>query len=367
MANYHGNANLLASSIQYIINVVMTVPALIYIDRWGRRKMMIIGAFFMMVWMFANAGILGGQGTIIPGGVNGIPEASMKVTGSAATGLIACTYLFVASYAPTWGPVSWVYPPELYPLRVRGKAVALATSANWAFNTALGAFVPPAFVSIRYKVYIIFGLFNFLMMVHAALLFPETAGKTLEDTEAMFTDPNGFAYLGTPAWKTHVNHQHMQEMEVSFEQGQCVFLLILTSTSAAPFPRANVARSTVIVTSRQIGIARRRSEARDSRAQTLVHNLTDESIVALRFQTTRKFAKQISFQLIALTTSYCFDRNSYVPQGKLHSADQMLASPVSRFPAVLKGGSLRRVSIPDSRTVGRHFNHSMGPIALCRP
>lgn len=69
-----------------------------------------------------------------------------------ANGLIACTYLFVASYAPTWGPVSWVYPPELYPLRVRGKAVALATSSNWAFNTALGAFTPPAFESKFAKV-----------------------------------------------------------------------------------------------------------------------------------------------------------------------------------------------------------------------
>lgn len=201
MAGYSGSANLLASSIQYIINVVMTVPALIWLDRWGRRKPLIIGAFFMMTWMFANAGILGGAGTVVPGGIGGSPEESMRVTGAAASGLIACTYLFVASFAPTWGPVSWVYPPELYPLRVRGKAVALSTSANWAFNTVLGAFVPPAFAQIRYKVYIVFGIFNLCMMIHAALLFPETAGKTLEDTEKMFEDPNGIPYLGTPAWK----------------------------------------------------------------------------------------------------------------------------------------------------------------------
>ena len=201
MAGYKGSANLLASSIQYIINVVMTVPALIWLDRWGRRKPLVIGAFFMMVWMFANAGIMGAKGKVVPGGVGNVPEESMRLRGSAATGVIACTYLFVASFAPTWGPVSWVYPPELYPLRVRGKAVALSTSANWAFNTALGAFVPPAFVSIKYKVYIVFGVFNFCMMVHAFFLFPETAGKTLEDTEKMFTDPNGIKYIGTPAWK----------------------------------------------------------------------------------------------------------------------------------------------------------------------
>lgn len=206
MAGYSGSANLLASSIQYIINVVMTIPALIWLDRWGRRKPLIIGAFLMMIWMFANAGILGGAGKVVPGGIKGVPEESMRVKGAAASGLIACTYLFVASYAPTWGPVSWVYPPELYPLRVRGKAVALATSANWAFNTVLGAFVPPAFAQIRYQVYIVFGIFNLCMMIHAALLFPETAGKTLEDTEKMFEDPNGLPYLGTPAWKVRESH-----------------------------------------------------------------------------------------------------------------------------------------------------------------
>jgi len=213
MAGYSGSANLLASSIQYIINVVMTVPALIWLDRWGRRKPLVIGAFFMMTWMFANAGILGGTGKVVPGGINNTPEESMRVTGAAASGLIACTYLFVASFAPTWGPVSWVYPPELYPLRVRGKAVALSTSANWAFNTVLGAFVPPAFANIKYKVYIIFGIFNLCMMIHAFFLFPETAGKTLEDTEKMFEDPNGIPYLGTPAWKTKVEYQHMARME----------------------------------------------------------------------------------------------------------------------------------------------------------
>ena len=98
---------------------------------------MIIGAFFMMVWMFANAGILGSKGVVVPGGIGGVAAESEKLSGAAAKGLIACTYLFVASYAPTWGPVSWIYPPELFPLRVRGKAVAVTTASNWIFNFAL--------------------------------------------------------------------------------------------------------------------------------------------------------------------------------------------------------------------------------------
>ncbi|CAM1502741.1 Fc.00g075170.m01.CDS01 [Cosmosporella sp. VM-42] len=204
MIGYSGNANLLASSIQYIINVLMTIPALIWVDKWGRRPTLLIGAAFMASFMYANAGILAVHGVVVPGGKDGVKEVSMTVSGPAAKGLIACTYLFVASYAPTWGPVSWIYPPELFPLRLRGKGVAFSTSGNWAFNTALGLFTPPSFENIRWKTYLIFAVFNTAMFIHVFFLFPETAGKTLEETEAMFEDPNGFKYLGTPAWKTRV-------------------------------------------------------------------------------------------------------------------------------------------------------------------
>ena len=47
MAGYTGNANLLASSIQYVINVVMTIPALLWVDIWGRRPTLLVGAVFM--------------------------------------------------------------------------------------------------------------------------------------------------------------------------------------------------------------------------------------------------------------------------------------------------------------------------------
>ncbi len=57
MANLKGNNILLSSSIQYVINVIMTIPALIWIDRWGRRPMFLVGAALMMTWLFINAGI----------------------------------------------------------------------------------------------------------------------------------------------------------------------------------------------------------------------------------------------------------------------------------------------------------------------
>jgi MFS family permease len=207
MAGLQGNNNLIASSIQYVINVVMTIFALVFIDRWGRRWPLMIGATLMATWMYANAGLMATYGHAAPpGGLNNIAEQSWEIGGAPAKAVIACTYLFVASYAPTWGPVSWIYPPELFPLRVRGKAVAITTASNWIFNFALSYFVPPAFVNIQWKVYIIFGVFCTAMAIHVFFCFPETSGKTLEDIEEMFL-------TGIPAWKTHVDYQSTRKAE----------------------------------------------------------------------------------------------------------------------------------------------------------
>ncbi|KAK3721460.1 high affinity glucose transporter [Vermiconidia calcicola] len=180
MAGMTGHQLLISSSIQYVINVVMTIPALIWIDRIGRRPALLAGSTFMGIFMFATAGIFATYGTDPgPEGVDGFKEASVRVSGAASRAVIACSYLFVASFAPTWGPVSWIYPPELYPNHLRGKAVALATSGNWIFNFALGYFVPPAFVEIKWRTYLIFGMFCVLATIHVFFLFPETSGRPL--------------------------------------------------------------------------------------------------------------------------------------------------------------------------------------------
>ena len=56
MANLKGNNVLLSSSIQYVINVIMTIPALLWLDKWGRRPTLLVGALLMMTWLFIDGG-----------------------------------------------------------------------------------------------------------------------------------------------------------------------------------------------------------------------------------------------------------------------------------------------------------------------
>ncbi|KAH8812422.1 MFS transporter [Xylogone sp. PMI_703] len=197
MAGLKGNNALISSSINYVINVFMTIPALLFVDRWGRRTTLVCGAISLMIWWYITAGILATYGHHAPpGGLNHVSEESWLISGAPSKAVIACSYLIVASFAPSWGPVSWIYPPELFPLRLRAKGVSVSTAACWIMNFALGYFTPPAFTNIAWKIYLVFGIFCTAMAVHSFLCFPETAGKPLEEIEEMFAS-------GVPAWKTH--------------------------------------------------------------------------------------------------------------------------------------------------------------------
>ena len=88
---------------------------------------------------------------------------------------------------------------------MRGKAIRAGHLGQLGLSTSpLGYFVPSAFVNIKWETYVIFDVFNFAMLVHVFFAFPETAGKTLEEVEGMFTDPSGPRYVGTLPWKTRI-------------------------------------------------------------------------------------------------------------------------------------------------------------------
>ena len=131
MAGLTGNTNLISSSIQYVINFVMTIPAILFVDRWGRRMTLMLGSAFMAACLFTVAGLLAGYGHYVDS-VDGNEDVKWVVTGSPSKGVIAACYLFVAAFAVSWvrfhviytrpehladlhlqGPVSWIYISEI--------------------------------------------------------------------------------------------------------------------------------------------------------------------------------------------------------------------------------------------------------------
>ncbi|KAK7027244.1 hypothetical protein VNI00_015333 [Paramarasmius palmivorus] len=186
----------------------MTVPAIIYIDKWGRRPMLIAGLAFMGIFLFIVGALQGHLGRWSD--VDGERVWIIRNHDAATKGIIVLAYLFVCSFAVTMGPVSWTYPAEIFSLRVRAKAVSLATATNWMFNFALAWAVPPGFSTIAYKTYFIFGTFNFAGCLHVIFMYPETVGRTLEEVEDIFAAGNVFS-----AWKIdkNVGRRTLEDME----------------------------------------------------------------------------------------------------------------------------------------------------------
>jgi len=163
--------------------------------------MLLVGTLFMAIFLFVVGALQGHFGRW------GVVDQSrvwlIEGHGGITKVVIVCSYLFVCrfvhrgfrsrctmfmapSFAITMGPVSWTYPAEIFPMRVRAKAIALSTASNWLFNFALAWAVPPALSTIAYKTYFIFGTFNIAAFIHIFFMFPETAGRTLEEVEEIF-------------------------------------------------------------------------------------------------------------------------------------------------------------------------------------
>ena len=191
MAGYTGeSANLVAGSIQYILNCVTTVPALYLMDKIGRRPLLIGGAIMMMAWQFAVGGILGQYSVPFPD--SGSPSVTIKIPaedGPAQKGVIACCYLFVCSFAMTWGVGIWLYCSEVWgDSASRQRGASLSTAANWAFNFAIAMYTPIGFQNISWKTYMIYATFCACMAVHVFFGFPETRGRRLEEIGQMWDE-----------------------------------------------------------------------------------------------------------------------------------------------------------------------------------
>ncbi|KAF7561160.1 hypothetical protein G7046_g2968 [Stylonectria norvegica] len=212
MAGLNGNVALTSSIIQYVIFLVTTGAVLPFIDRLGRRWLLIGGAIACAILHFASGAVMASYGHHVDS-VNGNDILKWSISGAPAKAVIALAYIFVGVYGLTWAPVAWIYASEVFPIQYRAKGVGLAAAGNWIFNLALAFFVPPAFTNIQYKTYFIFGTFCVVMTFHAFFFYPETSRKTLEEVDLLFDKD-------VPAWRSaRVGESFQEKVEMARRTG----------------------------------------------------------------------------------------------------------------------------------------------------
>ena len=217
MAGISGNVGLISSGVEYIVFVIGTGATFFFIDSTGRRPLLIYGALAMGTCMFIVGGVLGTYGTYLPNGLDGDLSVRVSVTGASSYAVIVFSYVLVLAYSLTLAPIAWVYAAEVWSLETRATGMALASVANWLFNFAIGFFIPPGFENISWKLFIIFGVLCFGAAVQAFVAYPETAGKTIEEIELLFS------HGAPPPWKTKPGNslldQKIQEVRMTKRTG----------------------------------------------------------------------------------------------------------------------------------------------------
>jgi SP family xylose:H+ symportor-like MFS transporter len=167
------DVSLLQTIIVGIANIVFTIVALVTVDRWGRKPLLILGALVMAVSM--------------------ITLGTLFHTQQVGTIALIAVIAYIGGFALSWGPVVWVLLSEIFPNAVKSKAMALAVFIQWAANL---------FVSTTFKVldgnstlnalfhhgfaYWIYGGMSVLAALFVMRYVPETKGRTLEAIQQLW-------------------------------------------------------------------------------------------------------------------------------------------------------------------------------------
>jgi sugar porter (SP) family MFS transporter len=168
-AGLGNSASLLANVANGVVNVGMTIVAIRLLDRTGRRPLLLTGTAGMAVGMvITGLAFVGGD----------------QLHGATAYVAIAGLLIYTGSFAVGLGPVFWLMIAEIYPLRIRGQAMSVATIANWGANfvvtisflTLLNAVTPRG-------VFFLFAFLCVVALVYFAKRVPETKQRSLQEIE----------------------------------------------------------------------------------------------------------------------------------------------------------------------------------------
>jgi SP family arabinose:H+ symporter-like MFS transporter len=159
----------MASVVVGVVNLVFTGVAIAFVDRLGRRALLLIG---LAVQVLA----LGAVGWMFRSGAGGWP-------------LLAAILAFIAAFAMAMGPIPWILCSEIFPTQVRGRAMSVATFTIWSACYLVAQTFPmlndsPAVGPAT--TFWIYAAFSLAGLVFVLARVPETKGRTLEEIERMW-------------------------------------------------------------------------------------------------------------------------------------------------------------------------------------
>ena len=140
-AGWIGHAAVLMAGVNGITYFLSTIPPWYIVDRWGRRFILLSGAVAMAISLSLISYFI----------YLDIPATPTLV--------VVFVMIYNAAFGYSWGPIPWLYPPEILPLKIRSKGASLSTATNWAFNWLVGEMTPILQEWIKWRLYLVHAFF----------------------------------------------------------------------------------------------------------------------------------------------------------------------------------------------------------------
>lgn len=140
-AGWVGRDAILMTGINGITYLLSTIPPWYLVDRWGRRLILLSGAIAMIISLSAIS-------YFIFIDIHYTPVLT-----------VIFVMIYNAAFGASWGPIPWLYPPEILPLSIRAKGASLSTAANWACNWIVGEMTPVLQEWIKWRLYLVHAFF----------------------------------------------------------------------------------------------------------------------------------------------------------------------------------------------------------------
>lgn len=171
------------------VNVVATLVAVLYVDRFGRKPLLLIGSWGMLLSLLLIAGAFFR--------LDKVTTSETASSGPSNAGFLALVgmVMFIGCFAFSLGPVVWTVINETFPAQVRGKGVAVATGLNWlAAWLVTQFFLSIVDITSTSVAFLGFAAFCLVTIVFVHRRLPETKGRSLEDLQRMWEDPDELAH-----------------------------------------------------------------------------------------------------------------------------------------------------------------------------
>jgi hypothetical protein len=156
-AGWHGRDAILMAGINGLTYVASTIPPWYIVDRWGRRPILLTGAIAMMVSLSL------------------ISYVNFLAIPATPNLVVILVVIYNAAFGYSWGPIPWLYPPEILPLKIRSKGASLSTATNWAFNWLVGQMTPLLQEWISWRLYLVHAFWCGVSFIVGTLPPPPTA------------------------------------------------------------------------------------------------------------------------------------------------------------------------------------------------